>query len=170
MARPRDTQRKRMYTAEHVLDQFAKPLREVSDVEKYVTRVLARQSILRRYPKLNPDVKVKDGRGTRRALAYGSHAISIPLWARNEGIVLHELAHTIAARHYRPYEIASHGWQFAAIFLDLVKSMMGSAAHDALRAAFKTHKVRYTEPRRRDLTPEQKDALRARLAAMRASK
>jgi putative metallohydrolase (TIGR04338 family) len=162
-------QRKRVYTAEAVLRTFAKPLREVRDVEKYVTRVLARQSINRKYPDLNPDVRVKDGRGRRNACAHGSRSISIPLWARNDWIVLHELAHTIVHRHFKRSEAASHGWQFASVFLDLVMSMMGKEAHDALRASFKAHKVRYTEPRKRVVTPEQRDVLRARLAAMRAA-
>jgi putative metallohydrolase (TIGR04338 family) len=168
---PRDTQRSRLYKAETALINIAKPLYEVRDVEKYVKRVLARQSILRRYPRTNPNVRVKDGRGTRRALAYGSHTISLPLWARNEAVVLHELAHTIAVRHYYREKIAGHGWQFAAILLDLVRAMMGKEAHDLLRASFKEHKVRYVAPRqKRELTPEQREELRARLAAIRAEK
>ena len=147
MPKPRDMQRARLYKADDVLLPLAKKLPKVRDVEKYVERVLARQSILRRYPLTNRDVKVKDGGGTRSALAYGSWAISIPLWARNEAIVLHELAHTIVYRHWSRSEAAAHGWQFASVYLVLTKAMMGAAAHDALRASFKAHKVRYTAPR-----------------------
>lgn len=144
----RDTQRSRLYKAEAVLNSFAKPLREIEDLQKYTQRILSRQSVQRRYPNLNPHVKVKrPARGQRRALAYGSRTISLPLWARNEAIVIHEVAHTIAARHHRHEDIAAHGWQFAAIMLTLVKSMMGKEAHDALKASYKAHKVSYLAPR-----------------------
>jgi putative metallohydrolase (TIGR04338 family) len=167
--KPRDMQKGRVYKAEEVLRRFAKPLREIVEVERYVARVLSRQSILRRYPNLNPDVQVKDGRGTRRAMAHGARAISLPLWARNDWVTLHELAHTIVSRHYLRVDAAPHGWQYCAIYLDLVMSMMGKEAHDALKASFKAHKVRYTEPRaKRVLTEEQREVLRARLAAGRA--
>lgn len=166
----RDTQRKRVYTAEKVLGQFAKPLREVKDIERYCRKQLRRKAILRRYPSAERAFRIKDGRGTRKALVYGGHAIGIPLWARNEAIVLHEVAHVINYRH-SDTDVAGHGWEFCAVFLDLVRFIMGREAHDALKQSFKDHKVRFTKPRtRKPLTPEQRAVLAARLAAARAAK
>jgi hypothetical protein len=46
---------------------------------------------------------------------------------------------------------------------------MGREAHDALKVSFKAKKVRFTKPReRKPLTPEQREALAARLAEARA--
>ena len=144
----KDMQRQRLYNSEAVLRTFAKPLIEIRDIEKYVERILNRQSVLRRWPDLNQNIRVlKPRRGQRRALAYGSRAISLPLWSRNEAIVIHEVAHTIVSRVYRREVIASHGWQFAMVMLILVKSMMGKEAHDALRQSYKDHKVAYFAPR-----------------------
>lgn len=57
---------------------------------------------------------------------------------------------------------AAHGWQYAAIYLDLVHFCMGKEAADALKAAFKDHKVRFRPKRQRTVTPQQIE----RLAAM----
>jgi len=176
----RDTQRSKLYKAEQVLDRFAAPLREVADVEKYIARQMKRATLRARYgTAVDPDrwsLAIKDGRGTRCALAYGSHAISLPLWARKDWVVLHELAHVIHNRLSRSFggsriaELhggASHGWQFAAIYLDLVRFCMGAEAHDALKASFKERKVRFRPKRSAGpATPEQK----ARLAALREAK
>jgi putative metallohydrolase (TIGR04338 family) len=167
----RDSQRSKVYKAERVLLRFAKPLREVSDVERYLKKELKRKAITSRYPDAADAFRVKDGRGTRRALAYGDHTISIPLWARNEAIVLHEAAHVITTRHINTRQAAAHGWQFCEALLVLVRFIMGAEAHDALKKSFKDNKVRFTKPReRKPLTDEQRAVLAARLAAARAAK
>jgi len=156
----RDTQRSKLYKAEAVLDKFASPIREIADVEKYVARQMKRATIRTRYgTAVDPDrwsLAIKDGRGTRRALAYGSHAIGLPLWARKDWVVLRELAHVIhnrlpmAREGTRRQELsggASHGWQFAAIYLDLVRFCMGAEAAEALKASFRKHKVRFRAKR-----------------------
>lgn len=167
----RDTQRKKVYNAEAVLLRFAKPLREITDIEKYLRKQLARKAITSRYPDAAEAMRVKDGRGTRKALAYGTYAISIPLWARNEAIVLHEAAHVITSRHIDRRKASAHGWQFCETLLVLVRFIMGREAHDALKQSFKDHKVRFSKPRERaPLSEEQKAALRERLAKARAAK
>jgi putative metallohydrolase (TIGR04338 family) len=169
MTRPRDSQRQRVYNAERALLPLAAPLREVRDVERYIKKNMARKAILRRYPRASLSVNVRDGRGTRSALAYGTHTISLPLWARNEAIALHEMAHIVTNRHFRGQ--AGHGWEFCAVMLDLVRFCMGTEAHATLLASYKAHKVRYRAPRKRaPLTPEQRAALAQRLATARAAK
>lgn len=169
--RLRDTQRSRVYKSERKVLHFAKPLREVKDIERFIKKQLKRKAITRRYPDATREVLVHDGGGKRNASAYGGWKISIPLWARSDLIVIHELAHIVAHRHYRGSSIASHGWQFCAIYLDLVRFIMGREAHDALKASFKAHKVRFTQPRTRaPMSPERKAELAARLAAARAAK
>jgi uncharacterized membrane protein len=59
---------------------------------------------------------------------------------------------------------AGHGWQFAETYLLLVRHVMGVDAHDRLKAQFKEHRVRFREPKkRRELSEEQRQALRERL-------
>lgn len=160
----RDNQRSRVYKAERCLWGDAKPLREVKDIEAFMKKQLSRKAILKRYPDATRTIQVADGRGTRKALAYGDYKISIPLWARNEAVVIHEIAHIIAHRTYGQYRIAGHGWEFCSVFLDLVRFIMKREAHDALKKSFKEHRVKFTKPKKRKpLTPEQKAVLVERM-------
>jgi putative metallohydrolase (TIGR04338 family) len=169
----RDTQRSRVYKAEKAIGttHSGERLREVRDVERFIKKQFARKAITRRYPDATRAVKIHDGGGRRAAAAYGTWKISLPLWARCELVIIHEMAHIIAHRHYGECNIAGHGWQFCAVFLDLVRFIMGREAHDALKASFKKHKVRFAQSRTRaPLSPERKAELAARLAAARAAK
>jgi hypothetical protein len=49
----------------------------------------------------------------------------MPYWARREGILFHELAHTFSMRLYGP-DVEGHGWQFCATYLKRVLYMMGA--------------------------------------------
>jgi putative metallohydrolase (TIGR04338 family) len=165
----RDTQRSRVYEADEALVPFARPLPTIEDIKQYVERVFSLKRLWNAFPTAMCDFypTVGDGRGRRRACG-SAVGIKIPLWARNEGVVLHELAHTVCQREHGT-EVAPHGWQFCSIYLTLTLHANGRAAHNALRAAFKRHRVRYTAPRKRQpLSPERKAALLERLAAARA--
>ena len=119
-------------------------------------------------------VTVSDGRRRRRACAYGTREIGMPRATRTQWVVLHELAHVVCARVESGMRYdertPGHGWRFAEIYLYLVKTHLGQDRHDALKAAFKKHHVRFRRPVRRIMTPEQRAACRARLALARAAK
>lgn len=151
----RDTQRSRVYKAEKAIwpTHMGRPLREVADVQRFIKKQMKRKAITRRYPDAAKTVHVHDGGGKRAASAYGTWKISLPLWARHELVVIHEMAHIVAHRHYGERNIAGHGWQFCAVLLDLVRFIMGKETHDALKASFKANRVRFTKPRARPTNP-----------------
>ena len=156
---PRDTQRRRVYKCDPYVVALAKPLPQVRDVERFVKRIWSMQRVRDAYPRATrsamPTPTVGDGRGRRNAGGCWE-GILIPIWARNEAIVLHELAHTICIREHG-FTAAGHGWQFASIYLKLVLYGMGRNAHDVLKAVMKTHRVRFTAPRKsRPLDPERR--------------
>lgn len=169
----RDTQRARLYAADDVLAKHAKPMPQISDMEDFVKRVMSSKRVQASYPIAfsmyrNMPV-VKDGRG-RSAAGGWSGGITMPLWSRKTDVVIHELAHCIAARQWCRERIAGHGWQFCSVYLRLVLLFMGREAHDELKASFRQHRVRFTAPRkRRPMDPARKADLVARLAAYRAS-
>lgn len=175
----RDNQRKKVYTAEREVfganantAKIGMPLPTVGDVDRYVCVVLNRKVVARHY-NTNRPVLVVDGRGTRRAMAYGGYKISIPKWARTEWVVLHELAHILEWRDRARTGVrtASHGWEFAAIYLFLVKTMLGKDTADLLKASFRKHRVKFSKPRlKRQLTPEQIAILRERMTLARAAR
>jgi putative metallohydrolase (TIGR04338 family) len=155
-------------------------LPEMADLERYVKDVMGRGRLVQRYgvgPCRAP-VKVKDGRGRRNACAW-INQIEMPCALRTKWVVLHELAHVICDRvegemRYQEHT-PGHGWRFAEIYLylvktHLVKTHLGQDRHDALKAAFKAHHVRFRKPVRRIMTPEQRAACCARLALARAAR
>lgn len=183
MRRERDTQKARVYRSDKALVAIAKPLPTVRDMQRFVDRIWSQRRVYRWF---GPDAfrghwrrklsgrastapLVHDGRG-RRAAGGWSRGITMPLWSRNEAIVLHELAHSMCARLHGP-RVAGHGWQYCSIYLRLVLYGMGREAHDTLKAAFKANRVRFREPRKRaPLSPERKAELAARLATYRESR
>lgn len=165
--RERDTQRARVYKCDRILMATAAKLPTVRDMERFVKKTFASKRVQEAYPKAmwRALPSVSDGRGRRRACG-NEYGIRMPVWARDEAVVLHELAHTITMR--LGGNEAFHGWQFCAVYLKLVLYMMGREAHDTLKAAFKANRVRFTEPRKRKpLDPEARAILVARLAAHR---
>ncbi len=166
--RVRDTQRSKLYRAEAVLHKWKKPLPSVDDVVTYVIKVFGSKRVAAAFPTvaLSSPPRVKDGRGNRSAKG-GTYHISIPRWARNDVIVLHELAHTITRRAY-PINCAGHGWQFCATYLKLLLYFIGREAHDALKAEMKATRVRFRPPRKSvPLSPERREQMIAVLAAAR---
>lgn len=166
--RLRDTQRARVYRADNALNGIAPKLPEVHDVEVFVKRVWASRRVAAAYPgafKSGPP-SVADGRGARHARG-GVSRIVIPRWARNAGVVIHELSHTITRRHFGG-QPAAHGWEFCQVYLDLTLYMLGREAHDALKAAFKKEGVRWRPKKKRaPLSEEKRQELAARLAVAR---
>ncbi len=170
MHEERDQQRSKLYKAERIaLETMSSPLPTIKDIELYLNKVFAKAPIQRRFGKyLNRQIEVRDGRGRLKAGGCAAY-ITIPVgedkWGRHQWVVLHEIAHSITQRKYG-MKPAAHGWQFAAIYLDLVRFGMSKEAHDALKASFKAHKVRFTEKKTRKATPEMIERL-AKARAMR---
>lgn len=90
----------------------------------------------------------------------GNGRIKVSPGFRNKVVLIHELAHLVAP------VAEKHGRLFAAIELALVRSVLGTRDHDALRKAFKAKGVKYTA--KRTLSPERKAALVKRLAEYRS--
>lgn len=146
--RERDSQRSRVYKSDKPLIAIAKPLPSIADVKRYVDRVCRMQEIQDAFPRnhlLDTPPKVGDGRGRRKACG-SVWGIKIPRFARNEAIVLHELAHVICLRLHGT-KLAGHGWQFCAIYRTLVLHAMGREAHDVLTKAFWENGVKFKAPR-----------------------
>jgi putative metallohydrolase (TIGR04338 family) len=173
---PRDSQRSKVYKAEQAAfnpfgDVGVMTLSTVPEMQAYVDHMRASKWWEGcRYPKIT--ITVTDGRGRSRfacaTIDYRGRVIKMPSFARKNWVVLHEVAHHIAREQGSGW---LHDWRFCEIYLDLVRRMMGKAAHDALRASFKKHGVRINAPRKkREISAEQREALVTRLAAARAAK
>jgi putative metallohydrolase (TIGR04338 family) len=162
---PRDSQRSKVYRAENAAFKGSPiDVPEIKDIEDYIAHICSLGRVRESFPELiSRSIFVGDGRARRRPCA-NSSGIYMPRHARQKWIVLHELSHTIVRRRHGVVKAAGHGWQFAETYLLLVRHVMGVDAHDRLKAQFKEHRVRFREPKkRRELSEEQRQALRERL-------
>jgi hypothetical protein len=175
---PRDTQRKKLYAAENAVfrpDGAERPSYvqrvEPHELSSYIRRILTRKTFTSRFGTGVMPVKRK-GRSVRfnarvSTRKLGAHASGTNtqvygasmLW---NWVVCHETAHTIHLRLIsrgtgygtggkygdRLRGGAWHGREFAFIYLIVVRYMMGKEAHDALKASFKKHKVKFSLPRK----------------------
>ena len=174
----RDSQRSKVYAAENEAFRAYSPknseptLPRVKDCERFVKKVFASKRVKAAFPRATREIwgvpRIEDGRGCRAARG-GYSFLVLPRWARRDWVVLHEIAHTITGREVG--DVPAHGWQYCTVYLRLVLYVLGREHHDALKASFKKHRVRFTEPRKRKpLTAEQRAVLAERLATARAAK
>lgn len=166
----RDTQRNKVYKAEHVLEKYAEPLPEMKDLERFAKKVWASRRVKKAFPKATSRfLAIGDGRGHSRYATGGWAGIDMPRFARNSQITLHELAHVIDQRE-NGSQWAGHGWRYCAVYLKMVLYVFGREAHNDLKASFKKHRVRYKPKRKRNMSEEQRTALRERMAVAREAR
>lgn len=67
--------------------------------------------------------------GQRAALAHRDHRISLPRWARNPHVILHEMAHRLTPRD------ESHGPRFVGVLIGLLARHAGFDCDEMMRIA-----------------------------------
>lgn len=174
MSRPRDSQKQRLYDAERASGlQSSKWTQSgerlfggrwtteqpwtIEQCQRYVNELVESTWFRRRWTR--QCIVVEPGRGGGHAGWYG---IRLGVWARQEIVVLHEVAHLLT-----PASMASHGPEYAGVLLTLVGHKMGADARRALRESMREHGVKVSlsavpKPTR-DVTPT--SVVRRRLAA-----
>ena len=128
----RDSQKSRLYAAERDAFDWGQTIKN-EDLQVWLERnVLSRAWFRRRFGNryIHVDLMRGGGRG-------GFGQILLGREARNEWVMLHELAHNLAGTR------AGHGPEFAGIYLRLVHHVMGREVAACLRDSYKKHRVRY---------------------------
>jgi putative metallohydrolase (TIGR04338 family) len=143
MPKNKNDQTQRLYKAEnyigHILEK--KEVWTLEECQKYVDKLLKKKRIQDNYPwAKNHKIFVTHG-GTGRRMAYATFThrgatIKLPPWARNQYVVLHEVAH-----HLDCFE-DGHTETFATILLDLVRREMGKEKAELLQASYHLHSVK----------------------------
>lgn len=141
--RPRDVQRSRVYATGWKAgpsDGWRKFVRHdpyrttIPEIQAYVDWVLSRRGVQSRWGQ--QEINVRPGKGHRRATA-SWWGIQIPLWARTEDTVLHEVAHVLNRAHD-----GAHGPGYAGTLVTLVRIIVGPEAGRELRASMRRNRVR----------------------------
>jgi hypothetical protein len=135
MRSDRDNQRSKVYAAESasglMVNQQTIPN---AQLQEWVDAVLDRRVIRSRWGARSVEVKLTGGYGGARA--WGSHKITASPSARNEYVMLHEIAHILTPQD------EGHGPQFCGVLLFLVRNVMGAEAHKRLLTAMRQHRVK----------------------------
>jgi len=136
-ARPRDSQRARLYRAEGLVDA-GRRLPTVGRMQAWVDGLVATDWFVARWGERS--FEVRPGFGHRRATADAANGVlQMPKWARSELVLLHEVAHCLT-----PLTHASHGPEYAGVLLALARRGMGPATGQRLEDAFAAERVRWT--------------------------
>jgi len=166
-----DNQRSRVYGAEDVIRKYKSKTGEkifgdaptTKQCKAYMEKVVSYEWFTARWHISTPSYiegnapRVGDGRARRRACWQPStYEIKLPLWARNEAVILHEMTHWIIDKATVPrsdgsvgfwvlqYDTdhAAHGKEFASVFLELVRLQLGAEAAKTLKVSYKTKRVK----------------------------
>jgi len=141
MTKTRDNQRQKVYRAEREsLHNKGEKFKDLKEVNTYINHILSSHY----WKKLNGSwhIEVRDGRGRKAACAFDRETIALPKWARQDVVIIHELAHTVV--NFNSRKVASHGREFAKTFLGLVKRFMGRESYLLLKESYKKNHVHYT--------------------------
>ncbi len=157
MTRPRDSQKQKVYRSEREsLDKI--PNQEKNEKigfwEAYCKKLIQSAWFVKRWPNCRT-ILIKDGRGRRIACAsvgYNGGTLKLPKWARQEWVVLHEVAHVITTK-----TVASHGQEFCANMLELVGHCMGDEAERSLKESFDKNNVKWRK--KKEISPERRAQL-----------
>ena len=125
--------------------KFDPKLLKLSACQAYVDQLVKSAWFQRRWP-IVEHIRVKDGRGARSAYSeYWSSSISLPLWARNQAVILHEVAHQCTDSKTRC--VAPHGREFAQTLIALVEHKLGKEEAAKLKAEFTKNRVPWRKAR-----------------------
>ena len=150
MPRPKDMQRARVYASEHFEQRSALSRRLLTGGKKYSTgnvhieacqayvdAIVSRKWFIARWgPGWTIAVVQKSG-----GSAYGGNRgwrrgrMTLPVFARSEPVILHELAHCLTNHDTK---IAHHGPEWAGVYLELVRYAVGKDAAAVVREKFNT--------------------------------
>ena len=168
--RPRDSQRSKVYAAERDNVPFGELFTSIEEVERFLTTVFQSAWFQKHFPEPS-GFQVQNGQGARDAKGWcrqGVCHMKLPQWARTELVILHELGHGLSQARYGSRNIAGHGHEYCAIYLELVTHFMGAEIGLKLKEAFRKHKVKFRPKKERQpMTEEQRAAACARLQRVR---
>jgi hypothetical protein len=169
MPRERNSQFGKFWKAQSVLDSIDRPFKTKKGMTTYIRKATDRAFLRRRYPELAKPIHIEFLPKFHREKG-SSLSVSIPENRMNMHCVLYCLTRVIWCREARKTRggttWAYNGWQWAAIYLDVVQSLMGKEAADLLKSAYSVYRVRWKPKKKVEVT----DEMLERLAAARAKR
>lgn len=173
MARQRDSQRSKFFSARSALTDFSEVMTPMA-ARDLIKRVAASSYMHRRYPELTDLARGYIEINIGGKLTSSHSHIQIPKTAHSfrRADIATEIARVIFYRRDPGEILAWYGWEFAAIFRDVVHVAFSPAVAGILEARYKALRVRSAPKATRRVTPEMlerlaraREAIKPRLAA-----
>ncbi len=130
---PRDSKRQRVYDAERELPEFHQKM-DWPEVEAFFAQVNASRWFRARWSTVVRPVRKRGG----SAYGYPGGRVTLPAFARNRIVILHEIAHTVT---YADQRYAPHGPEYCGVFVALVGHFVSDDVARRLRAELRARKV-----------------------------
>lgn len=123
MRRPRDNQRSRVYIWERLViphdQRGVGRFRTIDEVVGFARPIWRAERGRYGRAKVEMPLFQSSSWGQRHALAHDDHRISLPLWARNPFVILHEMAHRLTPQD------EAHGPRFVGVLIGLCARHLG---------------------------------------------
>jgi hypothetical protein len=141
----RDTQKGKVYKSEQEVfkDIIYSECMSLDECESFINSLTSSDYYIRF--KGFKNIKVKSGRGERSPAYYhyDIKTISLPKWARNPVVVIHETIHALVHKTVGDY--AGHHASFCTHYLNLLNYFMGEDSANKLKDSFIKNKVLFRE-------------------------
>jgi hypothetical protein len=130
--RPRDGQRSLVYAWEKAASSGAcgiPTFKTLAECQAFMNPIWNAERA--RYGRASVEAPAieRPARGQKRALAHASHKITLPKWARNEWVILHEMAHRLTPTG------EAHGPRFVAVLIGLLARHAGYQSNQLMQSA-----------------------------------
>lgn len=157
--------------------EYPPDYKTLSECEAFLASVFRSAVFQRHYPMADGlNILLRPGRSARKAFADHRekdgvlyHAITLPKWARRKTVILHELAHHLNNPDGNTDKEA-HGYEFAAIYIDLIHKFLGKEAGKELKRCYTKKKVRTWEKKPSAHSEEHRQMLSERMKAFNAAR
>lgn len=153
--RERDSQQGRLYAAENrVRRKHGAKFKTSDEAREFINRVV-HSKWWREQGYVVPDhIEIRFRKSGRFARGGGWHYVmtgltrfelTLPKWAWQEIVILHELAHCVITCRPGGRQIAWHGYEFTQVLLAMVEHFVSAKARDALLDEFDKARVNVGE-------------------------
>lgn len=157
------------FAADAILDSLSRPLETEKRLRRFVETARTRAFLKSRYSwELSYPLTIRLEARANFA-TFGSAILTPNSKARwTDQKMCQMIARVIALRRERKSKWYDR--TYCEVYLDVVRAMMGKAAHDLLKERFKSYGVKFRPKRKVTMTIAQRDAAGARLKAAREAK
>ena len=137
----RDAQRSKVYKAENAVFPMHTPTMNEGEVLSFRDEIIDSKHWYENKGYKRVKFFFRGGMRSKAWFRHEDKSISIPPWAMNKHIIIHEMAHSLT--HRKDEDVAGHGKFFCQEYLALTNELLGGSLAEDLEISFLIEGVRY---------------------------